>query len=135
MSKSLKCTMEFSKGKLLNQNPVGYKQFLSLLSEGEELLVEFKRKKFEKSNKQLALAYEILGAIKEATGNTIEGLDLYVKHKLGKCYEEVIDGERVLNCKSKADFTKDELSEYINELISLAQNYQVDLSFLDLSVQ
>lgn len=125
MSKNFKVNMTYVKGRLDNKNPFGYKQFLALLEEGEELTVEFKRKKFEKTNAQLRMAYLLLAAIKQETGNTIQGLDLWVKHKMGVCYTEKIEGEDTLNCKSKADFSKEEMETYINHLSELALRYRI----------
>ncbi len=128
MSKEFKCTMKLSNGKVNNTNPVGYKQFVDLLEEGEELIVTFKRKKFEKTNPQLRLANHLLSELSRETGNPIEGLDLYVKHKIGKCYTEKVADEEVLICTSKADFNKDDMEQYLNVLLGLSQEYGIETS-------
>jgi hypothetical protein len=88
-------------------------QWIKNLPEGENLVVKFNISKFYKSNRQIRLLYSCFRAIANHTGQSVEDIKLILKLKAGLCFSHTIEGENVTVCKSISDFSKQEISDFI----------------------
>lgn len=100
-------------GKLEYTNKEALKEWMKTLPEGEDLVIKFNIAKSYKSNRQLRLLYACFRQIAYQTGESVENIKLILKLKAGLCFSHTIEGEDITTCKSISDFTKVEVSEFI----------------------
>lgn len=103
-------------GKLEYSNKEILKQWVDNLPDGEDIIVKFNISRSYKSNRQLRLAYACFRAISDKLGYTVEEIKGLVKLQQGLCACSKIEGEDVHFCKSMADMTKKELSDFISKM-------------------
>lgn len=88
-------------------------EWLKTLPNGEDIVCKFRVQKNYKSTRQVRLCYHCLREIAAKTGHTLEEIKLYLKYKSGHCFDQKIEGEHIQTCKSIADMSKTEMSDFI----------------------
>lgn len=89
------------------------KEWIDNLTEGEDIVIKFNVSKQYKSSRQLRLLYSCFRQIAYHTGQSVEDIKLILKLKAGLCFSHTIEGESITVCKSLSDFSKREVSEFI----------------------
>lgn len=111
-------TKEDGKVKIINRRD--YDKFVELLDDGMDVEISIHRVQDYRTHKQNKLYWKYLREISKAYGEHDEYAfhDYFKAKKL--CYTVIIDSEEVLHCRSTADLTKVEFSEYIEFIIQWA---------------
>lgn len=100
-------------GKISITNRHALEEWTKLLPEGENLIIKVNIQKSYKSYRQLRLLYHCFRTIAFKTGQSVEDIKLILKLKAGLCFSHVIEGESLVVCKSISDFSKIEISDFI----------------------
>jgi hypothetical protein len=87
-----------------------YKDFKDIVPEGKIVEAFFDVKKDDGTNGQLAKLHKTIRDVAYHTGFGFEELKLLTKKRAGLCIPYTLDGEKVLDCKSFADCSYEELS-------------------------
>jgi len=99
--------------KLQVSNKEALIQWLKNLPEGEDIVIKFNVSKSYKSNRQIRLLYSCFRSIANHTGQSVEDIKLILKLKAGLCFSHTIEQEDITVCKSISDFSKSEISNFI----------------------
>lgn len=103
-------------GKLEIVNKDALTQWISNLSEGEDVVIKFNVSKSYKSLRQLRLVYSMFRTLSDRLGYTVEEVKTLMKIQQGLCGSSTIEGEDIHFCKSISDMSKQELSEFITKI-------------------
>jgi hypothetical protein len=105
-------------GKVINkelkvENKQALFDWLENCEEGDDIVLKFVRQKDYKTVRQLRLIYKSFRIISETTGYETTEVKIMMKMRFGVCYSYIIEGKEITECKSLADFTKKDLSKFI----------------------
>lgn len=102
-----------NKGKLEIENKHQLDEWLKTIPDGENVVIKFNISKNFKTQKQLRLLYLCFRQIAYHTGQSVQDIKLILKLKAGLCFSHTIENEEITICKSISDFSKKEVSEFI----------------------
>lgn len=117
VKKDGKLTYEDEKSKL------AYQIFLDKIPEGQKVEMYIDLANTDHSKAQLAKVHACIRELAKESGYTFEEMKLLIKKQSGLCYET--DG--LLECKSFADCSKDELMLAIEACIAIGRELNVNL--------
>lgn len=103
-------------GRLEYYNKHALKEWISNLTEGEDIVIKFNVSKNFKSTKQLRLVYACFRELSDKLGYSVEEIKTLMKLNQGLCGHSVIEGEEIHFCKSIADLSRKELSDFISKM-------------------
>lgn len=108
-------------GKIINSkleiiNKESYKQWLSRCEEGSDIVIKIRNQKNFYSNRQLRLIYGEFRQISDFLGYSVEEVKTMLKMQMGYCYTHEIESQPITICKSISDFSKIELSDFIQKV-------------------
>jgi hypothetical protein len=114
----VKLKMIKESGKLRMFPAPSYQEFVDSLQEGDTVEATLIRVKDLRSLAQNDLYWRALSIIEKEYGDVDMGKYRWHDYFKGKylCYTEPILGEEIDNCKSTAELTKKEFSEYIEKI-------------------
>lgn len=98
--------IEFGNKEVLNQ-------WIRTLNEGDHIVAKFNISRNYKSTRQLRLLYHCFRELSSKLGYEVEEIKVMMKLKAGLCFSHNIEGQDVTVCKSISDFTKVQLSEFV----------------------
>lgn len=106
----------------INKNT--YATFINSLNEGDEVEMFIEELSDDASLGQLAKVHILIREIASHTGNTVTGIKLLIKDKIGLCFQR--NGELVV--RSFGDCSKQELELAINECIVFGSSLGIVLN-------
>jgi len=113
-------------GKLVHLNPkdkLAYQIFLDKIPEGQKIEMYLDLADADHSKAQLAKVHACIRELAKESGYTFEEMKSIVKAQSGLCME--VDG--LLECKSFADCSKDELMLAIEACITIGKDLNINL--------
>lgn len=115
--------------KLILNNKQNLNNWLSTLNEDDDVVVKFYVSKQYKSNRQLRLLYSCFRTISAHIGHSVDEVKILMKTKAGVCFSHTIESENITVCKSLSDFSKKELSEFV-QFVDLWSTEHLNLPLL-----
>jgi hypothetical protein len=100
--------------------------WINKLSDGEKVEISFIQDSNLHSLQQLRLIYKCFRSLSLHLGYDVDDIKLMLKIKAGYCFERILDGKILTVCKSLSEFSKKDLSnfiEYIDTWSSSTLNY------------
>lgn len=119
-------------GEIKLENTYALKQWAKTLEEGSDIVVKFRNQANYKTVRQLRLLYLCFRKLSAHLGYPVNDIKLMMKIKAGICWTHNIDGREITECKSISDFTKRELSEFVESIDTWAS---MELNFPLLSYE
>ena len=116
-------------GKLEITNREVLTHWLSTREEGADIVIKLRDQKDYQSNRQLRLLYAEFREISLHTGHSVEEVKSMMKMYHGYFYSHQIDGKEITILKSVSDFSKSELSTFI-EQVSIWAAQQLNMKLL-----
>jgi hypothetical protein len=105
------------------KSKLAYQIFLDKIPEGQKVEMYIDLANTDHSKAQLAKVHACIRELAKESGYTFEEMKLLIKKQSGLCYET--DG--LLECKSFADCSKDELMLAIEACIAIGRELNVNL--------
>lgn len=122
---------------LIWSNKAALKKWIRNLPEGEDVLVTYTSSKDLKTLAQLRMIYRSFRLISSYTGQPLTDVKLMMKLRSGHCFTHNIEGREITECKSLSDFTKTEISDFIQfinnwclQTLEFATLTEEDINFL-----
>jgi hypothetical protein len=106
-----------------DKSRLAYQIFLDKIPEGQKIEMYLDLANADHSKAQLAKVHACIRELAKESGYTFEEMKLLVKKQSGLCME----AEGVLECKSFADCSKDELVLAIEACIEIGRELNVNL--------
>ena len=106
-----------------DKSRLAYQIFLDKIPEGQKIEMYLDLANADHSKAQLAKVHACIRELAQESGYTFEEMKLLVKKQSGLCME----AEGVLECKSFADCSKDELVLAIEACIEIGRELNVNL--------
>ncbi len=94
-------------------NRESLEQWIKSLNEGDDIVIKLNVEKHYKTSRQIRLIYSCFRKLSKHLGYSVEEIKTLMKFKFGICATTTIEGEDVTICKSLSDFSKKELTEFI----------------------
>lgn len=103
-------------GKLELNNRTALAEWIRSQPENSDIVVKVRNQDEYFTQRQLRLIYGMFREISQHTGYTVEEVKTMLKMHAGHCYVYTIENKDVTQCKSISDFTRRELSAFIETI-------------------